>query len=105
MEDVNVIIIGAGIVGLAVAAKISEKTKDVYILENTFSNKVAELKRDAQWRWGDMETVRQFFLKKFAAGRKTHLYVLLRGLIGDLNLSIWLIGTIIGSLIPGLMLL
>jgi L-2-hydroxyglutarate oxidase LhgO len=33
MEEVNVIIIGAGIVGLAVAAKISEKIKDVHILE------------------------------------------------------------------------
>jgi hypothetical protein len=78
-------------------------TEDVYILENTFSNKVAELKRDAQWRWGDMETVRQFFFKKFSVGRKAHLYVLLRGLIGDLSLAVWLLGILIGSLIPGLM--
>lgn len=78
-------------------------TEDVCILENSFSNKVAELKRDAQWRWGDMETVRQFFFAKFAIGRKAHLYVLLRGLIGDLSLNIWLAGIILGSLIPGLM--
>ena len=33
MESANIIIIGAGIVGLAVAAKISEKNEGVYVLE------------------------------------------------------------------------
>ncbi|MEM3700553.1 MAG: NAD(P)/FAD-dependent oxidoreductase [Candidatus Bathyarchaeia archaeon] len=33
MEEANIVIIGAGIVGLAVAAKISEKNEGVYILE------------------------------------------------------------------------
>jgi L-2-hydroxyglutarate oxidase LhgO len=33
MEEANIIIVGAGIVGLAIAAKLSEKNKGVYILE------------------------------------------------------------------------
>ncbi|MGQ9530019.1 MAG: NAD(P)/FAD-dependent oxidoreductase [Candidatus Bathycorpusculaceae bacterium] len=33
MEEANIVIIGAGVVGLAVAAKISEKNSGVYILE------------------------------------------------------------------------
>jgi L-2-hydroxyglutarate oxidase LhgO len=33
MEKAKVVIIGAGVVGLAVAARISEKTQDVYVLE------------------------------------------------------------------------
>lgn len=33
MEEANIVIIGAGIVGLAVAAKISENNQDVFILE------------------------------------------------------------------------
>jgi len=33
MKEANIVIIGAGIVGLAVAAQISEKNEDVYILE------------------------------------------------------------------------
>jgi L-2-hydroxyglutarate oxidase LhgO len=33
MEEANIVIIGAGIAGLAIAAKISERNQDVYILE------------------------------------------------------------------------
>jgi len=33
MEEANIVIIGAGIVGLAVAAKLSESNEGVYILE------------------------------------------------------------------------
>ena len=33
MEKAKIVVIGAGVVGLAVAAKISEKNQDVYILE------------------------------------------------------------------------
>jgi L-2-hydroxyglutarate oxidase LhgO len=33
MESANIIVIGAGVVGLAVAAKISEKNEDVYLFE------------------------------------------------------------------------
>lgn len=77
--------------------------EDVHINENTFSNKLSELLRDAQWLWGDMETVRQFLLKDFAPGRKSHLYVLLRRLVGDLVFGVWVVGSIVGWLVPGLM--
>lgn len=77
--------------------------EDVYINENTFSNKLSELLRDTQWLWGDMETVRQFLSKKFAAGRKAHLYVLLRRLVGDLVFAVWVVGSIVGWLVPGWM--
>lgn len=33
MESANIIVIGAGVVGLAVAAKISEKNEGVYLFE------------------------------------------------------------------------
>ena len=33
MESVNIVIIGAGVVGLAVAAKVSEKNEGVYVFE------------------------------------------------------------------------
>jgi len=33
MEEANIVIVGAGVVGLAIAAKLSEKNKGVYILE------------------------------------------------------------------------
>ncbi len=76
--------------------------EDVYIDEKTFSNKIAELKRDAQWRWGDLETVRQYFWKPFEIGRKTHLYILLRGILGDLVLALWLLGMTVGLMLPSL---
>lgn len=82
---------------------LSVLLEDVYIDEKTFSNKISELKRDAQWRWGDLETVRQYFWKPFEIGRKTHLYVLLRGILGDLVLALWLLGMIVGFLLPPLM--
>ncbi|MDP8218848.1 MAG: hypothetical protein P9M03_09005 [Candidatus Theseobacter exili] len=65
-------------------------TEDVYINEKTFSNKLSELKRNAQWLWGDMETVRQYILKNFESGRKAHLYILFRGIFGDLFFGAWL---------------
>ncbi|MDI6641636.1 MAG: hypothetical protein QME68_04920 [Elusimicrobiota bacterium] len=65
--------------------------EDVKIMEKTFSNKVAELKRFAQWQWGDLETVRQYLFKKFTPGRKSHLYTLFRALIGNTIFSLWLI--------------
>jgi len=76
--------------------------EDVYIYEKTFSNKLSELTRSAQWGWGDLETVRQFIWKKFEPGRKSHLYALLRLLIGNLTFSLWLIGTSISWMVPGL---
>ncbi|EQD72087.1 FAD dependent oxidoreductase domain protein, partial [mine drainage metagenome] len=33
MESANIIIIGAGVIGLAIAAKLSEKNENVYVLE------------------------------------------------------------------------
>lgn len=78
----------------------SVTTEDVYILEKTFSNKLSELKRSAQWAWGDLETVRQFMFKKYEPGRSSHLYTLLRGQIGDLLLGLWIIGTVITGLVP-----
>jgi hypothetical protein len=58
--------------------------EDAYILEKTFSNKLSELIRSAQWLWGDMETVAQYFLKDFSPGRKEHLWMLLRVAVGPL---------------------
>lgn len=69
--------------------------EDVYIYEKSFSNKLAELMRVVQWDWGDLETVRRFLFKKFEPGRKTHLFVLLRRLIGIPVYEIWLIGMIV----------
>lgn len=74
--------------------------EDVYIWEKTFSNKLAELTRTALWGWGDLETVRQFLLKPFEGGRKSHLLVLLRNLIGTLVYDLWLIGSVICFLAP-----
>ncbi|MCM8798064.1 MAG: hypothetical protein NC821_01165 [Candidatus Omnitrophica bacterium] len=68
--------------------------EDVYIYEKSFSNKLAELLRVVQWDWGDLETVRRFLLKKFEPGRKTHLFVLLRRLIGIPVYELWLLGMI-----------
>ena len=76
--------------------------EDVYIYEKTFSNKLSELTRSAQWGWGDMETVGQFMFKKFEPGRKSHLYALVRLLIGNLTFSLWLIGTSVSWMVPGL---
>ncbi len=76
--------------------------EDVYIYEKTFSNKLSELTRSAQWGWGDMETVGQFVFKKFEPGRKSHLYALVRLLIGNLTFSLWLIGTSLSWMVPGL---
>ncbi|MCM8784491.1 MAG: hypothetical protein NC818_07015 [Candidatus Omnitrophica bacterium] len=69
--------------------------EDVYIYEKSFSNKLAELMRVVQWDWGDLETVRRFLFKKFEAGKKTHLFVLLRRLIGIPVYELWLIGMIV----------
>ncbi len=76
--------------------------EDVYIMEKTFSNKISELIRNALWSWGDMETVKQFLFKKFRAGKKTHLFVLLRNVIGPMVFSLWLIGTTVSFLVKGL---
>jgi len=76
--------------------------EDVYIYEKTFSNKLSELTRSAQWGWGDMETVSQFLFKKFEPGRRSHLYALVRLLIGNLTFCLWLIGTSISWIVPGL---
>jgi len=67
---------------------MSALVEDVIVLEDIFSNKVSEIKRVAQWRWGDMETVRQFIFKKWETGRKKHLFVLLRGLIEPIVIDI-----------------
>jgi len=69
--------------------------EDVYIYEKSFSNKLSELMRVVQWDWGDLETIRRFLLKKFEPGRKTHLFVLLRRLIGCPVYELWLAGMII----------
>jgi len=79
--------------------------EDIYIYENTFSNKLSELTRSAQWGWGDMETVGQFIFKKFEPGRKSHLYALLRLLVGNLTFSLWLIGSSISWMVPGLVVM
>jgi hypothetical protein len=76
--------------------------EDIYIYEKSFSNKLSELTRSAQWGWGDLETVRQFIYKKFEPGRRSHLYALVRLLIGNLTFSFWLIGTSISWIVPGL---
>ena len=70
--------------------------EDVYIWERTFSNKLAELTRTALWGWGDLETVRQYLLKPFEAGRKSHLFVLLRNVAGVLMYDIWVLLSILG---------
>ncbi len=69
--------------------------EDVYILEKTFSNKLSELMRGALWQRGDMETVQQYLTRKFSAGRKQHLFVLLRNLIGALVFDLWVLGTVV----------
>jgi hypothetical protein len=76
--------------------------EDVYIMEKTFSNKISELIRNAQWSWGDLETVKQFLFRRFEAGRKSHLFILLRNVIGPLVFSLWLMGTIASFLFAGL---
>ncbi|GEM_PF-1274336 len=72
--------------------------EDSYILEKTFSNKLSELTRGAQWLWGDMETVAQYFFKDFSPGRKEHLWMLLRVTIGPLVYTLWLAGTVLAWL-------
>jgi hypothetical protein len=72
--------------------------EDSFILEKTFSNKLSELTRGAQWLWGDMETVRQFLLRHFDAGRKEHLWMLARIAVGPLVYATWLAGTVISFL-------
>lgn len=76
--------------------------EDVYILEKTFSNKLSELTRGALWMWGDMETVEQYLRDEFEIGRKTHLFILLRNLIGTLCFSLWALGTLFAWLVPTL---
>jgi hypothetical protein len=49
-----------------------------------------------------METVGQFIFSKFEPGRKSHLYALLRLLIGNFTFSLWLIGSSISWMVPGL---
>ena len=70
-------------------------TEDAFIYERTFSNKLSELKRAAQWGWGDLETVRQFLTKRFQPGRRAHIFVLLRGLIATAVYDIWLILSVV----------
>lgn len=72
--------------------------EDVYILERTFSNKLSELIRGTQWLWGDMETVRQYLPQNFSPGRKEHLWMLLRVVIGPFVYALWLLGTILACL-------
>lgn len=69
--------------------------EDAYVYEKTFSNKVSELTRGAQWLWGDMETTGQYILKPFSAGRRQHLWTLLRIIIGNPVYVLWLLGTIV----------
>ncbi len=69
--------------------------EDVYIYEKSFSNKLAELMRVMQWDWGDLETIKRFLFRKFEAGRKTHLFVLLRRLICCPVYELWLLGMIL----------
>ncbi|MFH1406506.1 MAG: hypothetical protein ABIH01_00660 [Candidatus Omnitrophota bacterium] len=69
--------------------------EDVYIMEKTFSNKLAELTRIALWYWGDLETVRQYLLKPFEAGRRAHLFTLLRNIIGPAVFVVWAIGQVL----------
>jgi hypothetical protein len=58
-------------------------------MEKTFSNKLAELMRGANWQWGDMETVQNYLTRSFEPGRKAHLYVLLGNLIGNPVYAAW----------------
>ncbi|KPJ55920.1 MAG: hypothetical protein AMJ42_06000, partial [Deltaproteobacteria bacterium DG_8] len=76
--------------------------EDIYIYEKTFSNKLSELTRSAQWGWGDMETVGQFIFEKFEPGRRSHLYALVRLLVGNFTFSLWLVGTSVSWMVPGL---
>ncbi|MDP8263575.1 MAG: hypothetical protein P9M13_09805 [Candidatus Ancaeobacter aquaticus] len=76
--------------------------EDVYIMEKTFSNKLAELTRGALWQRGDLETVENYITKKFEAGRKNHLYVLLGNLINNPIYSLWVTGTCLAWMIPAL---
>jgi len=68
------------------------------ILEGIFSNKISEIKRVSQWRWGDMETVKQFLFRKFSSGRKKHLFVLLRGLIEPIICDLFILLLLLGVL-------
>lgn len=67
------------------------RVEDCEIGEGIFSNKISEIKRVAQWRWGDMETVRQFLFRSFSIGRKKHLFLLLRGLIEPIILDVFIV--------------
>jgi len=69
--------------------------EDAYVYEKTFSNKVSELTRGSQWLWGDMETTGQYILKRFSAGRKQHLWTLLRIIIGNPIYVLWLLGSMV----------
>lgn len=75
--------------------------EDVYIWEKTFSNKLSEITRAAQWSWGDIETVRQFIFTPFSPGRRSHLQALLRLLINDAVFGVWLFGMMAAASIAG----
>jgi hypothetical protein len=75
--------------------------EDVFIKENTFSNKSAEFTRKSQWQWGDWETIRQYWKTKFEKGRRSHLYALVRGVFSNFVFGLWLIFTILTSVFKG----
>ncbi len=79
--------------------------EDVWILEKAFPNKIAELLRGAQWQWGDIETLKQFLFRKFSPGRNAHVYALLRWVVREPVLLLWLIGTVLSLEVTGLAVL
>ncbi|HRZ87462.1 MAG TPA: hypothetical protein P5287_06575, partial [bacterium] len=74
--------------------------EDVSIMEKGFSNKLAEMIRGASWQWGDMETVRRLFAKRFEPGRAAHLGVLLGNLIGSPVYALWVVLTCLTWMAP-----
>jgi len=76
--------------------------EDVFIMEKTFSNKLAELMRGANWQWGDMETVQHYLARSFEPGRKAHLFVLLGNLIANPVYAAWVFLQACAWTIPGI---